>query len=129
MFFEIAFPRSCNGIDDYSSRSSIYAKGTPMHVRGSLLYNHQLKVLGLEDDYEQIQNGNKIKFIYMSIPNPLQENVMSFDSILPPEFGLHKYIDYDKQFQKTFIDPLEIILDAIGWTVEPVSDLQAFFEF
>ena len=126
---EIAFPRSCNGIDDYSSRSSIYAKGTPMHVRGSLLYNHQLKVLGLEDDYEQIQNGNKIKFIYMSIPNPLQENVMSFDSILPPEFGLHKYIDYDKQFQKTFIDPLEIILDAIGWTVEPVSDLQAFFEF
>ena len=126
---EISFPRSCNGIQKFRSRSSIYAKGTPIHVRGSLLYNHQLKVLGLEDEYERVEDGNKVKFIHLMTPNPIQENVISFDSVLPSEFGLHKYIDYNKQFEKTFTEPLEIILDSIGWTVEPVSDLQAFFEF
>jgi DNA polymerase elongation subunit (family B) len=126
---EISFPRSCNGIEKFRSRSSIYAKGTPIHVRGSLLYNHQLKVLGLEDEYERVEDGNKVKFIHLMTPNPIQENVISFDSVLPSEFGLHKYIDYNKQFAKTFTEPLEIILDSIGWTVEPVADLQAFFEF
>jgi DNA polymerase elongation subunit (family B) len=126
---EIAFPRSCNGIDKFYSKSSIYAKGTPIHVRGSLLYNHQLKVLGLEDEYEKIENGNKIKFIYLMKPNTIQENVISFSDVLPKEFELHKYIDYDKQFEKAFLEPLEIILDSIGWTSEPVSDLQQFFEF
>ena len=126
---DIAFPRSCNGIDKFHSKSSIYAKGTPIHVRGSLLYNHRLKVLGLEDEYEKIENGNKIKFIYLMKPNPIQENIISFSSVLPKEFELHKYIDYDKQFEKAFLEPLEIILDSIGWTSEPVANLQEFFQF
>ena len=126
---DIAFPRSCNGIDKFHSKSSIYAKGTPIHVRGSLLYNRRLKVLGLEDEYEKVENGNKIKFIYLMKPNPIQENIISFSSVLPKEFELHKYIDYDKQFEKAFLEPLEIILDSIGWTSEPVANLQEFFQF
>jgi hypothetical protein len=126
---EIAFPRGCNGIEKFHSRSSIYSKGTPIHVRGSLLFNHRLKVLGLEDEYEKIHDGNKIKFIHLMKPNPIQENVIAFSDVLPTEFGLHKYIDYDKQFEKTFLEPFEIILDSIGWSSEPVADLQSFFEF
>ena len=126
---DIAFPRSCNGIEKFKSRNAIYSKGTPIHVRGSLLYNHRLKVLGLEDEYEKVEDGNKIKFMYLMKPNPIQENVISFSDVLPKEFELHKYIDYDKQFEKAFLEPLEIILDSIGWTSEPVADLQEFFEF
>ena len=126
---DIAFPRSCNGIEKFKSRNAIYSKGTPIHVRGSLLYNHRLKVLGLEDEYEKVEDGNKNKFMYLMKPNPIQENVISFSDVLPKEFELHKYIDYDKQFEKAFLEPLEIILDSIGWTSEPVADLQEFFEF
>mgnify|MGYP003126077325 FL=1 len=126
---DISFPRSCNGIEKFRSRSSIYAKGTPIHVRGSLLYNHYLKVLGLEDEYEKVEDGNKIKFIYLMTPNKIQENVIAFDSVLPKEFELHQYIDWNKQFEKTFLEPLEIVLDSVGWTSEPVASLQEFFQF
>jgi DNA polymerase elongation subunit (family B) len=126
---EIAFPRSVSDVSKFASRTSIYKKGTPIHCRGSLLYNHYLKVKGLEDTYEKIEEGNKIKFLYLMIPNPMKENVIAFNNILPKEFELEKYINYDLQFKKTFLEPLEIILDSIGWRSEAVADLQAFFDF
>ena len=111
----------------WSNKSTIYKKGTPIHVRGALLYNKQIRSLGLEKKYELIQNGDKIKFIYLSVPNTIQENVISFPGHLPDELELHKYVNHDLQFEKTFLDPINIILDAIGWTAEPRADLQQFF--
>jgi DNA polymerase elongation subunit (family B) len=86
-----------------------------------------LKDRGLENKYQLLKNGEKIKFIYLRMPNPIQENIISFSDILPKELGLHTYIDYDTQFQKTFLDPLEIIFDAIGWKLEQTSSLEEFF--
>ncbi len=126
---EIAFPRGVSDVSKFASRTSIYKKGTPIHCRGALLYNHYLKVHGLEDAYEKIEEGNKIKFLYLMIPNTIKENVIAFNNVLPKEFELEKYINYDLQFKKTFLEPLEIILDSIGWRSEAVADLQAFFEF
>tara|TARA_B110000444_G_scaffold97089_1_gene92115 strand:+ start:3040 stop:5514 length:2475 start_codon:yes stop_codon:yes gene_type:complete len=124
---EVAFPRGVNNITKWASRSTIYSKGTPIHVRGSLLYNRRVKSLALEKKYELIQNGDKIKFLYLMVPNVIQENVVSFPGHLPVELGLDKYINYDMQFQKTFLDPIGVILDAIGWSAEPRADLQEFF--
>lgn len=124
---EVAFPRGVNNITKWASRSTIYSKGTPIHVRGSLLYNRRVKSLALQKKYELIQNGDKIKFLYLMVPNIIQENVISFPGHLPVELGLDKYINYDMQFQKTFLDPIGVILDAIGWTAEPRADLQEFF--
>jgi DNA polymerase elongation subunit (family B) len=124
---KVAFPRGVTDVRGYSNNQTIYRKGTPIHSRGSLLYNHYLKSNGLDKKYQLIQSGDKIKFVYLLIPNSIQENVISFPDHLPDELGLHKYIDYNLQFKKAFLDPIDIILNAIGWSAEPRADLQQFF--
>ena len=124
---EIAFPRGVTDITKWSNRSTVYKKGTPIHVRGALLHNKRIRSLALEKKYQLIQNGDKIKFIYLRVPNTIQENVISFPGHLPEELELHKYVNHDLQFEKTFLDPIKIILDAIGWAPEPRADLQQFF--
>jgi len=124
---EIAFPRSVSDVKKHKSHSTIYAKGSPIHVRGALLYNHYIKELGLTNKYSEINNGEKIKFIYLKKANPIRENVISFISDFPREIGVDKYIDYELQFNKAFLEPLKTILDAIGWNVEKTVNLELFF--
>ena len=123
---EIAFPRSCNNLKKYASSTTIYQKSTPMHVRGALLYNNLLKKNNLKK-YETVQEGDKIKFVQLKEPNPLRENVISFIGVLPKEFDLHKYVDYDSQFDKSFLEPLRFIVNAIDWSFERQSTLDDFF--
>jgi DNA polymerase elongation subunit (family B) len=125
---DIASPRGVNNVIEYSGgNASIYKKGCPIHVRGALLFNFLIKELNLTDKYQPIKSGDKIKFIYLKMPNILKENVIAFPSKLPIEFGLHKYIDYDHQFEKTFLNAIEGIIDPIGWHLEEKSSLDAFF--
>jgi DNA polymerase elongation subunit (family B) len=124
---EIAFPRSVSNVTKYQSASSIYSKGTPIHSRGSLLFNYHIKKNKLDNKYNMINNGEKIKFVYLKKPNPIHENVISFINQFPSELGLQKYIDYDLQFNKSFIEPVRAILDAIGWSLEKTATLESFF--
>ena len=124
---EISFPRGCNGLRNYSDNLSIYKKGTPIHVKGALLYNHFLKEKKLDKKYPYIQEGEKLKFAYLKMPNPFKDTVISYPSKLPTEFGLDKYIDYDVQFEKAFLDPIKVILDCMGWKTEKMSSIEDFF--
>ena len=124
---EIAFPRSVSDVVKYKSHSDIYVKGTPIHCRGALLFNHYIKENKLTNKYSLINNGEKIKFIYLKKPNIIRENVISFIQDFPTELNLDKYIDYDLQFEKSFVEPLKAILDAIGWNVEKTVNLELFF--
>ena len=125
---DVAFPRGVNGLTKYKSSVSIFIKGTPIHVRGALSYNHMLKQNKLANRYPVVQEGEKIKFCYMKEPNPSLQNVVSFPSSLPKELGLHKYVDYDLQFSKAYVEPLQTILTAIGWHSErPGLSLEDFW--
>ena len=123
---EIAFPRGVNGMKQYAG-SPIYTKGTPIHVRGALLFNHYIKRKGLEKKHQLIRDGDKIRFVYVKKPNPFNEDVVAFSQELPKEFGLHQFIDYDKQFEKTFLDALDSVIEPLGWSVEEKSSLEDFF--
>jgi hypothetical protein len=124
---QISFPRSASDVVKYRSSSSIYSKGTPIHIRGALLFNHYIKENKLDNKYSLIQNGEKIKFCYLKKPNIIHENIISFIQDFPTELGIDKYIDYDLQFEKSFLEPLKIILDSIGWNVEKTVNLELFF--
>ena len=128
-FEEIAFPRSVSDVAKYtvSETNLVLPKGTPFHVKGSLVYNHLLRTHNLTDRFEKIGNGDNIKFCYMRTPNPTGQNVVAAPIILPKEFGLNQYIDYETQFTKTFLDPMKNILDTIGWSVVKVSTLKGLF--
>ena len=126
-YLDIAFPRGVNGLDKYRNGTDIYAKGTPIHVRGALLYNHYVRRNKVENKYPVIQEGEKIKFLYLKTPNPIGENVISFFQQLPKEFNLEKYVDYQRQFEKSFFDPLRNVLESIGWQSEKRGNLMSFF--
>ena len=98
-----------------------------MHIRGSLLFNYYIKQANLTNKYSLIQNGEKIKFCYLKLPNPIHENVISFIQDFPKELNLEKYIDYQTQFEKGFLEPLKTILNAIGWNHEKKTTLESFF--
>ena len=124
---EISFPRGLNGLSKYASSSDLYAKGTPIHVRGAILYNHHVKKMKLGHKYPMIQEGEKIKFCYLKKPNPIGENVIAYLQTMPKEFNLEKYIDYTTQFEKSFLEPLRNVVETIGWQVERKGSLEAFF--
>jgi len=126
-FEDIAFPRGVSDLSKYMSSSELYSKGTPMHVRGAIMFNSFLKKYKLTKKYQLIQDGDKTKFCYMKVPNPVQENVFSILTVLPKEFGVEKYIDYDTQFDKAYLEPLKTIVNTIGWRTERASSLESFF--
>ena len=130
----VSFPRGCNiskkkdGVPfTWADKKTIYKKACPIHVRGALLYNHYIKQAGLDQKYEIIQNGEKIKFVYLKTPNSIKENVIAYANDLPKELDLHRFIDYNKQYEKAFVDPIKHLLDALNWDVEPVATLEDFF--
>lgn len=125
---DIAFPRSVNGVIEYADEKSIYVKGTPMHTRAALLYNRILYKLDLRKKYKTIQEGDKIKFLYLKEPNPLHENTIGFLSSFPKEFKLTEYVDYETMFKKAYLEPLKSILDVLGWNPEKVNTVDSLFE-
>ena len=125
---EIAYPRSCNGIRKFRSESSIFQKGTPMHIKGGLVYNHLVKEKKLSHKYPIIQDGDKIKYLELRQPNPIGCNVISFMTKVPKELDIHKYICYDSQYEKSFIDPLSFITNNIGWKIDRSFGTQTTLE-
>jgi hypothetical protein len=126
-YLDIAFPRGCNGLSKYRNNATIYGKQTPIQVRGALLYNYYVRKNKIENKYPIIQEGEKIKFLYLKTPNPIQENVISFFQQLPKELNLEKYVDYMMQFEKSFLEPLKNVLECIGWQHERRGNLSSFF--
>ena len=125
---DVSFPRSVNGLVKYGNSQNIYIKGTPFHTKGVLAYNHLLNKLNLVGKYPAIKNGEKMKFFYLLQPNPVGTNAMAFLTMMPAEFKMEQYIDWETQFSKSFIEPLMLILNAIKWDTQPRASLASLFE-
>lgn len=124
---DIASPRGVNGIDKYSNSTTVYSSGCPLHTKGAILYNKRIKELKLENSYQLVGEGDKIKYTYLKMPNPIKDIVIGFPSELPKEFNIQQYIDYDKQFEKTFLEPVKNIMTILGWTTEKTNSIDDFF--
>lgn len=124
---KIAFPSSVNGIEKWSCSTNLYKVSTPIHVRGTIIYNKYIKSMKLEKNYPIIREGEKIKYIYIKTPNEFHENVIAFLGKLPSEFPVSKRVDYRLMFEKLFIKQLDAILLPIGWTAEPKASLEDIF--
>ena len=124
---EVSFPRGVNNLGKWSDRDTVYKKGTPIHIRGAILHNNLIKDKKLSRKIEKITSGDKVKFTYLVKPNPIKENVIAFIDYMPKEFNLDKYVDYNLQFEKTFLGAIEPVLDAVGWKSERHMTLESFF--
>jgi DNA polymerase elongation subunit (family B) len=131
---EVASPRGLSGMIEYADTSvsifgtkAIYKEKTPIQTRGALLYNYHIKDRGLENRYQALADGDKVKFCYLTLPNPIRENVIASPGPLPPELELDKYIDYETQWQKTFLEPLRPFAEAMGWDLDNKATLETFF--
>jgi len=128
-FEEIAFPRSVRDLKKYQDASSIYRKSTPIHVKGSLIYNALLREHKIDTKYPIIRDGDKIKFAYLRTPNPARDSVISVPGELPKQLDILQYVDYERQFDKSFLEPIKSILDAVGWQIKDRRQtLEQFFE-
>ena len=127
---EVAFPRGVSDIEKYTDRKGPdgYTKGTPIHVRASILYNRTIINNKLEKKYPLIKSKDKIKFSYLKVPNRIKENVIAFPDVLPMELNLENYIDYDMQFDKSYLEPMKHILEAIDWSTEKTNTIEDFFK-
>jgi DNA polymerase elongation subunit (family B) len=125
-FEDVAFPRGIKGMSKYRDSATIYKSGTPIQVKGALLFNHLIKQKGIKNT-PPIQDGDKVRFAYLKVPNPIQDSVIATPDELPAEFNLDKYIDRDMQFDKAFLEPVRSITSIIGWEVEQKSTLESFF--
>ena len=125
---DISFPRGVNGMTKYRDGQNIWKKSTPIHVKGALIYNHMLRERDLLKKYEEIRDGDKLKFVFLREPNEAMARAIAFPDVkIPEELNLDNMIDYDLQFDKAFVEPLKIILDTIGWKTERTSTLEDFF--
>lgn len=126
-FEDVAFPRGVKGMDKYRDNSQIYKKGTPIHVKGALLYNSMLQKHNMIN-VPPIGDGEKIRFAYLKVPNPIGDTVIATADTLPKEFNLDKYIDRDMQFEKSFMEPLRSIANVIDWDIDNKATLEDFFQ-
>ena len=122
----VAYPRSVNGLSKWTESHSLFKKGAPIHVKGAILYNHLIRKNKLENRYPNIQEGDKIKFLYMTLPNIYQSSAIAFITKLPKQLNFN--IDYETQFEKSFVEPLNYIIEKINWNVDRSYGTQGTLE-
>tara|TARA_X000001388_G_scaffold60538_1_gene45930 strand:- start:262 stop:1701 length:1440 start_codon:yes stop_codon:yes gene_type:complete len=125
---DIAYPRSCNGVEKFRGESQLFAKGAPIHVKGAILYNHLINKQKLDNKYPLIQEGDKIRFLHLRQPNLFQSSAFSFITEVPKELDIVDKIDYDEQYSKSFVEPLKVITEKMDWLIDSSYGAQGTLE-
>ena len=125
---EIAKPQGVGDLSKYISPTGNAMPGAQAHFRAAINYNKLIDKFNLERKYSKIYNNDKIKILYLKIPNIVGENVIGFKKEFPVEFNINKYIDIDEQFDSTFLKPLKIITDSIQWNISNTRTIDEAFD-
>lgn len=123
-FIDMANPTGVNGMDKYNLNS----KRIPIHVYGSLIYNLYIENKKLSDRYQLITDKNKIKISYIKQPNCMGSHVISVpNNIFPDELKDKIELDYDRMFDKNFMNPIKRFLEVVNWDDVRQYDLDDAF--
>ena len=102
---------------DYNIKDS----SIPIGSRSVLVYNKFVEDNNLTNKYPLIPPGEKSKRLYLKTPNKFNSDTIAFTN---PSFikEFKDYIDYDKNFEKTFISPLSIMTTPLKYDITLKTD-------
>ena len=123
---KISSVTSVNNIAKYSDKDTMYIKGSPSQVKASIWHNKLVEKFNL--NVPMINSGDKIRTVGLITPNPYNITKIAFKGTLPTEFGLHPFINYDSNWEKNFISPMNNLIRIIGWTTEQQASLMSWFD-
>lgn len=94
------------------------AKACPIHVRAAGYHNYLLNSSRYKDKYPLLRSGEKIRFYFVATKNSAENNVFGYSQgSFPYEFA--PPVDYDEQFTKTILDPINRFIETMGYN--PIS--------
>lgn len=131
---QIAFPKGVSEVSKWTGKDGAVilpagAKAVPIHCRASVVYNRMLsKFPEIHGVYAPIKNKSKIKYVYLKVPNHTLDYTIAWESELPKEFDLHRYIDWDTMFEKTFAGPMQSLAVLLDWNIVKTEKLDDLFE-
>ena len=117
---DITFVSGLKGYENYARQCDGYktAKGMPIHAKAAYYYNMLLKKFNIENDYETISSGDKVRYFYIQQPNPYNISCLAYKYYLPDEFKKIFFADYDKMFQKNLYAVIERFYDNVNWSIQ-----------
>lgn len=137
-FKDVAKNTSVQKIKEYDNKKEKgfknFEKGCPAHVKASISYNRWLRINKLDNIYEPIRNGDKIKWAYLK-NNPLGVPTMALKGFNDPQDLIDfvsKYVNYDALFESELKKKVQAFYDALSWGMIPTEVNQTvnkFFSF
>jgi len=124
-FEEIATIKGIKNYEKYSKLCQDFqtVKGMPNHVKAAYYHNLLIDRLELENKYEKIQSGDKIKLFYLKKPNKYGIDAIAFKYYYPEEFKVLFEPDYEKMFDKVIFAPVEKFFQAVNWIPQKPNEM------
>lgn len=124
---DIAKASGVSDIEKCVASDGSFISGAHFAAKACVGYNRLVEKnedLGLP----MIESGDKVQMVLLKPGNPFGQNYFAYPEFFPEELGLGKWVDYQAAFEKSFIDPIQSILDVVGWSHKRRVNLLAMMQ-
>ena len=125
---EIAYPRSCNGVKSFAELTNCLHLALPYMSRVLFCITIWWRRMTYLTSIRIFKRVTRCGLCISSYFNIYQSSAFSFITFMPKELDIYKYIDYDAQFEKSFVEPLKFITDKIKWLIDSSYGTQGTLE-